>query len=61
MNLTNKKLEKIVNHAIYSCIDCNRFLTDLVRHYEQDICKHKYEKIASGYSCPKCRKIKVKR
>lgn len=61
LKIGNIEVEKIIEHAIYNCIKCNEFLSNLVIHYKQDRCKHKFEKIEEGTKfCRKCLKAEKK-
>lgn len=61
LKIGNIEVEKIIDHAIHNCIKCNEFLTNLVLHYKQDRCRHKFETIKKGTKgCRKCMKIEEK-
>lgn len=49
-------IDEIVAHAIMNCHVCNRHLTNLIKHYKQDRCKHKFVVKGKNNICIKCEK-----
>jgi len=58
-------MDKLSDHAILECWECNKKLTEIWTHNRQFHCKHKWEKLSKkDEGCPKCmlvRKIKRKK
>ena len=49
------EVDKAVMHAVRECYECNGKLTDIVRHYRQEKCKHNFKKLNKNQKgCLKC-------